>query len=219
MYQGLVASCGETGDLIDGELYPGASYLGDKALKLTLRVVDRCRGRLCGSMIVRMDAGFPEPGLLQGLESRGVPYIARIRKNEVQDRMAEPYLSQPAGRPAKAPPRVWFHEMTYQAGSWDRARRVVLVVRERPGELYPDHFWLLTSLSRKRCEAHELLAKYRKRGQSGRPHGGVDGRARSGVVLGEPAQDALPGEAAEAGSDAGSEDGPGFDPTTKSGSC
>ena len=75
MYHGLVASCAETGDLIDGEIYPGASYLGKQALKLTLRVVDRCRGRLCGSMIVRMDAGFPEPGLLEGLESRSVPYM------------------------------------------------------------------------------------------------------------------------------------------------
>lgn len=44
MYQGLVASCAETGDLIDGEIFPGASYLGKKALKLTIRVVDRCRG-------------------------------------------------------------------------------------------------------------------------------------------------------------------------------
>ena len=151
MYHGLVASCAETGDLIDGEIYPGASYLGKQALKLTLRVVDRCRGRLCGSMIVRMDAGFPEPGLLEGLESRSVPYIARIRKNEVLNRMAKPYLTQPAGRSPDAPPRLWFHELTYQAESWDRARRVVLVVRERPGELYPDHFWLLTSLRRKRC--------------------------------------------------------------------
>jgi hypothetical protein len=206
MYHGLVASCAETGDLIDGEIFPGASYLGKKALKLTLRVVDRCRGRLCGSMIVRMDAGFPEPGLLKGLESRSVPYIARIRKNEVLNRMAKPYLTQPAGRSPDAPPRLWFHELTYQAESWDRARRVVLVVRERPGELYPDHFWLLTSLSRKRYEAEALLAKYRKR-EGGRPHGGVDGRARSGLVLREPAQDALSGEAAEIGSQAGSEDG------------
>ena len=137
MYHGLVASCAETGDLIDGEIFPGASYLGKKALKLTLRVVDRCRGRLCGSMIVRMDAGFPEPGLLKGLESRSVPYIARIRKNEVLNRMAKPYLTQPAGRSPDAPPRLWFHELTYQAESWDRARRVVLVVRERSGELYP----------------------------------------------------------------------------------
>ena len=166
MYLGLVASCGETGDLIDGELYPGASYLGNKALKLTLRVVDRCRGRLCGSMIVRMDAGFPEPGLLEGLEKRGVPYIARIRKNKVLDQMAKPHLTQPAGRSSKEPPRVWFHEMTYQADSWDRERRVVLVVLERPGELYPDHFWLLTSLGRKRCEGEKLLATYRKRGKA-----------------------------------------------------
>ena len=155
MYHGLVASCAETGDLIDGEIYPGASYLGKQALKLTLRVVDRCRGRLCGSMIVRMDAEFPEPGLLEGLESRSVPYIARIRKNEVLNRMAKPYLTQPAGRSPKEPPRLWFHELTYQAESWDRARRVVLVVRERPGELYPDHFWLLTSLSRKRYQARK----------------------------------------------------------------
>ena len=166
MYHGLVASCAETGDLIDGEIFPGASYLGKKALKLTLRVVDRCRGRLCGSMIVRMDAGFPEPGLLKGLESRSVPYIARIRKNEVLNRMAKPYLTQPAGRSPDAPPRLWFHELTYQAESWDRARRVVLVVRERPGELYPDHFWLLTSLSRKRYEAEALLTQYRKRGKA-----------------------------------------------------
>ena len=165
MYLGLVASCAETGDLLDGELYPGASYLGDKALKMTLRVVDRCRGRLCDSMLVRMDAGFPEPGLLEGLESRSVPYIARIRKNEVLNRMAQPHLTQPAGR-SEGEPREWFHEMTYQAESWDRARRVVLVVVEQPGKLYPRHFWLLTSLSRKRCEAPELLATYRKRGKA-----------------------------------------------------
>ena len=121
MYLGLVASCGETGDLIDGELYPGASYLGNRALKLTLRVVDRCRGRLCGSMIVQMDAGFPEPGLLDGLERRGIPYIARIRKSKVLNRKAKPYLTQPAGRSSNEPPRVWFHELTYQAQSWDRA--------------------------------------------------------------------------------------------------
>ena len=207
MYHGLVASCAETGDLIDGEIFPGASYLGKKALKLTLRVVDRCRGRLCGSMIVRMDAGFPEPGLLQGLESRSVPYIARIRKNEVLNRMAKPYLTQPAGRSPKAPPRLWFHELTYQAETWDRARRVVLVVRERPGELYPDHFWLLTSLSRKRYQARELLAQYRKRGKA-------EGHMGELMDVFDPALSSASrpkthyrGQATEVRSQAGSEDG------------
>ena len=160
MYHGLVASCAETGDLIDGEIFPGASYLGKKALKLTLRVVDRCRGRLCGSMIVRMDAGFPEPGLLQGLESRSVPYIARIRKNEVLNRMAKPYLTQPAGRSPDAPPRLWFHELTYQAESWDRARRVVLVV------LVSGSFLVADEPEPEAYEAEALLAKYRKRGKA-----------------------------------------------------
>ena len=73
MYHGLVASCAETGDLIDGEIYPGASYLGKKALKLTLRVVDRCRGRLCGSMIVRMDAGFRSRGCWRGWSREACP--------------------------------------------------------------------------------------------------------------------------------------------------
>ena len=94
MYLGLVAIYAETGDLLDGELYPGATYLGNRALKMTLRLVDHCRGRLCDSMMVRMDAGFPEPGLLKGLESRSVPYIARIRNNEVLNRMAQPHLTQ-----------------------------------------------------------------------------------------------------------------------------
>ena len=141
MYLGLVASCGETGDLIDGELFPGASYLGNKALKLTLRAVDRCRGRLCGSMIVRMDAGFPGPGLLQGLESRSVPYIARIRKNEVLNRMARALLDPTGGAiPESSRRELWFHELTYQAESWDRARRVVLVVRGATGGVVSGSF-------------------------------------------------------------------------------
>ena len=207
MYHGLVASCAETGDLIDGEIFPGASYLGKKALKLTLRVVDRCRGRLCGSMIVRMDAGFPEPGLLEGLESRSVPYIARIRKNEVLNRMAKPYLTQPAGRSPDAPPRLWFHELTYQAESWDRARRVVLVVRERPEELYPDHFWLLTSLSRKRYEAQELLAQYRKRGKAEGHMGELMDVLDPALSSASRPKTHYRGQAAEIGSQAGSEDG------------
>ena len=156
-----MASCGETGDLIDGEIFPGASY-GEEGAE-----VDAAGGGPLSRASVRLDGWMRKPGLLKGLESRSVPYIARIRKNEVLNRMAKPYLTQPAGdRSPDAPPKLWFHELTYQAGTWDRARRVVLVVRERPGELYPDHFWLLTSLSRKRYEAEALLAKYRKRGKA-----------------------------------------------------
>ena len=54
--------------------------------------------------------------------------------------------------------------MEYQAGAWSRARRVVLVVLERPGDLLLEHFWRLTSISAAAVPAGELLAHYRQRG-------------------------------------------------------
>ena len=58
-----------------------------------------------------------EPRLLKGLRSReACPYFARIRKNEVLNRISKPYLTHPAGRSQKALPRLWFHELTYQGG-------------------------------------------------------------------------------------------------------
>ena len=54
--------------------------------------------------------------------------------------------------------------MDYQAGAWSRARRVVLVVPERPGDLLLKHFWLLASISAAAVPAEALLARYRQRG-------------------------------------------------------
>jgi hypothetical protein len=165
MYHPLVASCAQTGDLLDALLRPGRVHTADGALGFILDLVDHCKATLCRSAIVRIDAGFPDDETLSGLESRQVPYVARIRNNKALDRLAEPYLKRPPGRPPQAP-REWCHEARYQAGTWNRPRRVVLVVLERPGELFLDHFWLITSLDEKRYPGERLLALYRKRGKA-----------------------------------------------------
>ncbi len=151
--------------MLDGLLRPGNVHTADGALGFILDLVDRCRGSLCQSAIVRIDAGFPDNDTLSGLESRKVPYIARIRNNQALDRLAQPYLKRPPGRPPQKA-REWCHEERYQAGSWKQPRRVVLVVLERPGELFLDHFWLITNLDEKRYPADRLLALYRKRGKA-----------------------------------------------------
>jgi len=98
MYHPLIASCAETGDLLDGLLRPGNVHTADGALDFILDLVDRCKSSLCHSAIVRIDAGFPSDTTLSGLEKRKVPYVARIRNNKALDRLAKPYLKRPPGR-------------------------------------------------------------------------------------------------------------------------
>jgi len=54
--------------------------------------------------------------------------------------------------------------MSYQAESWSRPRRVVLVVMERSGELFLHRFWLITSWINDQMSAEALLELYRERG-------------------------------------------------------
>jgi hypothetical protein len=163
MYHPLVACVAETGDLLDARLRAGNAHTAEGALDFILDLVDRVEDTLCQVALVRLDAGFPDEKLLAGLERRGTPYVARVRNNQVLDRMAAPHLRRPLGRPP-AEPRIWFHEMFYQAKSWSRSRRVVCVVLERPGELLLDYFWLLTSLDAVAVPAADLLELYRQRG-------------------------------------------------------
>ena len=165
MYHPLVASVAETGDILDARLREGNVHTADGALDFILDLVDRAEDALCQVAVVRIDAGFPDDKLLGGLERRGTPYVARLRNNKVLDRMARPLLQRPPGRPP-AEPRVWFHEMAYQAEAWTKTRRVVLVVVERPDQLLLDRFWLITSLDVGAVPAAELLDLYRQRGRA-----------------------------------------------------
>ena len=61
---------------------------------------------------------------------------------------------------------MWCYEQRYQAKKWEHARRVVLVVLERTGELFVDHFWLLTNLRGDRYSGPRLLGLYRMRGKA-----------------------------------------------------
>ena len=163
IFHPLIASIAETGDLIDAQLRPGNAHTAEGGVEFIGALLDAIERQLCQVAAVRMDAGFPEERLLGALEERRTPYVARVRNNAVLDRMAQPYLRRPVGRPP-AEPRTWFHELTYRAETWSRARRVVLVVQERPDELFLHHFWLITNWTSEQMDGAALLAMYRERG-------------------------------------------------------
>jgi hypothetical protein len=163
MYYPLVATVGDGGEIVDLVLREGNAHCAEGGLDFILPLLDRMEAARCVVAAVRMDAGMPEDTLLSALETRQTPYVARVRNNAVLDRMAEPLLKRPPGRRPNEE-RVWFHEMTYAAKSWSRERRVVLVVLDRPNELYLHHFWLLTNWSESQISGEALLEHYRTRG-------------------------------------------------------
>lgn len=167
IFHPVLCTIGETGDLLDAKLRPGNVHSAEGGLEFVLPLLDQLEQRLCRVAAVRVDAGFPSEPFLSGLEQRArpAPYVARIKNNAALDRLAAPYLQQPPGS-FSLTPRTWFHELSYQAQSWSVPRRVVLVVQERPGELLPHHFWLLTNLTCDQRSGPELLDWYRQRGSA-----------------------------------------------------
>jgi hypothetical protein len=56
---------------------------------------------------------------------------------------------------------VWYHNFPYQAGSWDKARRVVAKIEWHKGELFPRVGFIVTNLQR---SAHRVVKFYNGRG-------------------------------------------------------
>jgi hypothetical protein len=165
VYHPLITSIAETGDMLDGRLRPGNVGTADGALDVILDVVERAEASLCRITHVRIDAGFPSGRLMAALDARGVHFVARLRGNAALDRLAAPHMKRPPGRRPDEP-RMWTHELEHQASTWDEARRVVLVVKERPDDLLLDRFFLVTSISRFQMNGQALLDYYRQRGKA-----------------------------------------------------
>lgn len=163
IYDPLVASAAETGDMLDSWLRPGNAGSAQDAVTFIRDVVARAEHELCQVALIRFDAGFPSEELLSALEADGTPYIARLKPNSALDRIGAPYKKRPRGKPPKEP-REWFHELSYQAGTWPEPRRVIMVVKERPDDLLLDRYYLVTSIAAEQMDAETVLARYRERG-------------------------------------------------------
>ena len=94
----------------------------------------------------RADAAFAKPDIYEYLEERHVLYAIRLPGNEVLQREIAPLLRRPVGRPPKRPV-IRYDDFWYQAGSWNRARRVVAKVEWHQGELFPRVGFIVTNMS------------------------------------------------------------------------
>lgn len=162
-YHPLLAMLASTGDWLDVALRPGAVHTSLGLQEFLLPVVERTEKEICQVASVRGDAGMPSGPLLDQLEERHIGYVFRLPTNKVLERLAAPHLRRPVGRPPNET-RTWQVELSYQAGTWSRERRVVLVIVDEPGEIFLHPFFLLTSWDAEQMPAEDLLSFYRARG-------------------------------------------------------
>ena len=159
-YHPLAASLGETGDLLDLRLREGHAHTAEGSLDFILDLLDEMEQHICQVASVRIDAGFPSAKLIEGLNKRGVGYLARIRKNARLEKEALELMA--THTPSDT---LSFHELVYQAKDWPSPQRVVLVVKPpREGELFAEYFFLLTNWDAEQMPPDQLLELYRERG-------------------------------------------------------
>ena len=96
----------------------------------------------------RGDAAFAKPEIYEYLEGNRLLYAIRMPANELLHEQIRPLLTRPVGRPPEKPIICW-SEFSYQAGSWDRSRRVVAKVEWHQGELFPRVGFIVTNMSAK----------------------------------------------------------------------
>ena len=110
----------------------------------------------------RGDAAFASPKIYDYLEAEGFLYAIRLPMNQVLQESIAHLLTRPVGRPPNHV-RRYYASFSYQAGSWDRKRRMVAKVEWHPGELVPRFGFIVTNLSR---PAERVVTFYNQRGKA-----------------------------------------------------
>ena len=138
---------------------PGNVHSADGWRNVLEPVVMRYKERKV-RLYFRGDAAFASPEIYEYLEAEGLLYVIRLKANAILQRNIAHLLTRPVGRPPDHVRR--FHaSFSYQAGSWNKKRRVVAKVEWHPGELVPRVGFIVTNLSR---PTKRVVAFYNHRG-------------------------------------------------------
>lgn len=181
VYHPLVASYAAAGDydsmqhghrlgngFVHAILRDGTAHTGQGMLRFLQETV-RLAGPLGYLLDFRLDAGLVEGETLDWLTAQNLRFIGRIKRNAVIERLAEPHLTRPVGRPPKEGYEKIVELGAYQAESWAFPQRLVLVVIDEPDQsgqlkLFPRYFFLVVGWNADEMSAEESLEHYRRRG-------------------------------------------------------
>ncbi len=127
IYHPLLVFDGETGQLITAVLRAGNTHASRGTRAILKRLVRRMRESWPAAEIeIRADAGFAVPAVYEFCESEGITYTIGLITNARLKALADPLLKEAKKRHEEEGQKVkLISEGSYQAGSWDRLRRVI----------------------------------------------------------------------------------------------
>jgi hypothetical protein len=127
LYHPLLIFDGETDQLITALLRPGTAHASRGVLSVLRVLVPLLRARWPGvSIEIRAESGCAVPTLYTFCERSGVTYTIGLIPNARLEARAVPLLAQAQAQQAASGAKVRLvDETTYQAGTWERARRVI----------------------------------------------------------------------------------------------
>lgn len=150
--------------LLYARLRPGTRKAFRSVIPALRRIIGKARQAFPqAQVIVRLDSEFTVPVLLDALESEGVKYVAGFKSNAKLKKMAAWYVGRARGtarRTGHAARR--FEEFSYQAGTWSRARRLILKAEVLPHPtrgLKDNPRWIVTNLRHKPEKAYAIYCQ------------------------------------------------------------
>jgi len=148
----------EYGDCLKVKLRPGNVYSSVGCLEfvepiLRYYVANGFRVKLRG------DAAFAEPELMKLCEELGIDYAFRIKENSRLGEMVADAVK--TIKKDKEKVVTAYKEFSYQAGSWNKHRRIIAKIEQHPNELFPRVGFIVTNL---KWRDKKVVKFYNKRG-------------------------------------------------------
>jgi len=162
MYHPLLVFDGQSGHLITALLRAGNTHASNSSVALLKRIVGRLRERWPGVAIeMRADAGFAVPAIYDYCEKEGITYTVGLITNPRLEEIARDLLDEATLlHQTEGTKQRLLSEAVYQAGSWERERRVIY--KAEAMEKGTNRRFVVTT---RRDAPKELYEFYAKRGE------------------------------------------------------
>ena len=164
-YHPLIAFNGLTGDLIKVENRSGNVYTSRNITRFLGPIIAHYRKYYPSiRRIVRGDSGFATPELYELLEAMDSFYCIRLKSNTKLKSLGYSFSYQQMTEDDIQKEITLYGEFEYKAGSWTKARRVIVKIYKQAGEMVPTTMsFYLTNLD---LSPEETVEFYNQRGTS-----------------------------------------------------